>query len=842
MKAKLSQAQQQWQREQSATAFPRFIEDGVEVTDESVWAWVQIPDGSTQLLEDDELANETVSTAQALRSLLPVGMEYHIKIVWAPMSSERYRAQWDILETVRAPGLSDYIDLGCHRIDENARVGYFRRRIVLLGLRWSSATADSAATATTKAAARQLRSETLSYRQAQQRANAVRADVAGWISRMGTSPLRAQPAPAGLIAWAYAREMRRGQALQVPEGSEFSGARLTGLMAGEVHPPGGAEPYVTCIDAHTGQRRYVSVLVPAVNGFPVEELEIPGGEWLEALCELDGVEASVRGVNVGRQGTLDKISAAERVVGSQLREAGEQGATPPPEMQTAQDTLAERRQEITRRVDVETTNHCRWIVTAESPQALAEQVKTVQQHYAGIVDLHVPPYVQDLLWQEILPGDRVRVPEFGQDQPLRTLVGSWFHGGSRIGDSIGPYLGENLGSTPGPVQMHFTSRAAEHVGQPLTVTFTGKSGEAKSTSAVLCLLSVLANGAWGLLVDTKGDLVGVCEVAEQVLGIPVQRVDIMSPDAAGMMDPLRFAAGTEDARGLMLDALLAALSSEDRRRGETVLERAVDAVLARPRQEWSATAVLDALEADPSSEIARELGETLRRRAKLAQLRPVLGQLTAGGQALLHGRGLIYLGLSGLDFPRHTPDPDQWSVAQRASMATFRTSLAYALHQSRHQPEIPKWVCLTELHLLTAYPEGKAFVEWLARAGRALKLGLFLDSQSATDLAGIPGLVEQILCSFAFRADGRAEQDAQAALLHRPEPGPQLRAAQAGLGTGQCVVRDRDNQLGVMAFDRLTRWIAETLSTDAGLDTGDYTTNPDEPSSGQPAQRTEISS
>ena len=136
-----------------------------------------------------------------------------------------------------------------------------------------------------------------------------------------------------------------------------------------------------------------------------------------------------------------------------------------------------------------------------------------------------------------------------------------------------------------------------------------------------------------------------------------------------------------------------------------------------------------------------------------------------------------------------------------------------------------KVVALTELHLLTAYPEGRAFVDWLARVGRALKTYLLLDSQSARDLADMVALLEQILMAFCFQATGTVEQNAQAVLLGRPDPGPRLRAAMADLEIGQCVARDRHRRLTVMEFDRLTQWIADTLSTDAADDTPDLDTH-----------------
>ena len=344
---------------------------------------------------------------------------------------------------------------------------------------------------------------------------------------------------------------------------------------------------------------------------------------------------------------------------------------------------------------------------------------------------------------------------------------------------------------------------------PTTLVFTGRSGGGKSTAVELTLAGLLAEGAWALLVDNKGDLAGIVEVARQILGVTVQEIDVLDTLCAGTMDPMRFAPGADEARTLTLDAMLGALSADDRRRGETVLEAAIDHVLNQPRQSWSSPAVINALlelpSDDSAAEVAHSIATTLEVRARTPQLRAVLGKLEPRAKPLMTGRGLVYLRLDGLDLPRHTPDPAQWSVAQRGSMATMRIAFSYALLQSRQARAMVKVVALTELHLLTAYPEGRAFVDWLARVGRALKTYLLLDSQSARDLADMVALLEQILMAFCFQATGTTEQDAQAVLLGRPEPGPRLRAAMAALEVGQCVGRDRHRRLTVMEFDRLTQ-------------------------------------
>lgn len=829
-----TRARQTFERITSPPAAPRLIADGVEVTDDGLWAWAQIPAGSTYLLEDDDLTRATWDTSAAMASLLPAGAEYHIKVMWAGYSADDYITSWASLQTVRAPGADAYVDLGARRITRNTEDGHFRRRIVLLGLRWPEGNTVSAADRVGRSARRRWRSPNAAHKDAHERMLEVSADIDRWFGQLNRSPLRGVQAPAGLIAWAFAREMRRVP-IDAPGEAMLAGPVLVDLMQGVVNPTVNPN-YVVVTDLKTGARQFVTVLSPAVNGFPVDELEIPGGEWLEMLTELPGVEASVRGINHGQAGSIAMIDQGRKLTRSQSREAETHGAHVPLEVAHADEALNLRRQEITRRQDVMTTNHARWVIAAADPEELEDRIAELRDRYTGVLRLEVVPHVQGLLWQELLPGDRVRVPEFGQHQPMRTLAGSWFHGGSTIGDSTGPYFGANLGSTPGPVQCHIVSRAASDRSRPTTISFTGQSGSGKSTAVMMALLGALAEGAWTLLVDPKGDLGGVVDVAQRLLQVPVQVVDVLDPAASGTMDPMRFAPGPDLARSLTLDAFLGALSTDDRRRGEVVLEGAIDAVLHGPKPAWSAQTVIAHLlatpEAAPHASTARELGQTLAVRSKQAQMRAVLGPMSPHAQPLLPGRGLVYLGLAGLDLPRHNPDPDKWTVAERCSMTTFRVSLGYALQQSNHVRQLKKLVALTELHLITGYPEGKAFVEWLARTGRALQTWLLLDTQAAADLAVLTGLVEQIVMSFAFRASGRDEQDAQAVLLKRPDPGPRLRLMQASLGTGDAIMLDRHGAIAPIHVDLMAEWIAAALSTDAEEDSPTAPQETDEAATG----------
>ena len=382
---------------------------------------------------------------------------------------------------------------------------------------------------------------------------------------MARSTLHGAPAPAGMIAWSYAREVRR-TALPVPDTAAVTGPMLAGLCHGDIDPT--LDPrFVRVTDLATGTAQYVSILTAAAgNGFPAQDLELPGGEWLEILTDIPGVEASVRGVNHGQVGSRALLDRGLKTARSQVTEAEEAGAPIPGDAVEALDTLTDRRAEVQHRHDVEGTHHARWVVTADTPESCRSGSRRCSNGTTGSSSCSRSRTFRTCCGRNCCPGDRVRVPEFGHDQPLRTLAGSWFHGGSPFGDPDGPYMGANLGSSADPVQLHIASRTDTDRTMPTTLVFTGRSGGGKSTAACLTLLGLLAEGAWALLVDNKGDLAGIVDTARRILGVTVQEIDVLDPACAGTMDPMRFAPTADEARTLTLDVLLGALSADDRRR------------------------------------------------------------------------------------------------------------------------------------------------------------------------------------------------------------------------------------------------------------------------------------
>src|SRR5690625_5292547 len=136
------------------------------------------------------------------------------------------------------------------------------------------------------------------------------------------------------------------------------------------------------------------------------------------------------------------------------------------------------------------------------------------------------------LWLETLPGDHVRVNDLRHVADAELLFGSLFWGGSAVGPDEGPVQHWLTGSTPGFTRFDVTRSSRER--DATTVAQFGLSGRGKSLAGLLMMLEQAFMGGWGLLLDFKGDMTGVVNVADEY-GLPHSRT-VIDENASGSLD------------------------------------------------------------------------------------------------------------------------------------------------------------------------------------------------------------------------------------------------------------------------------------------------------------------
>lgn len=816
-------------RDDADLDLPRAIATGITVHRDQVWAWVTIPTRSTDEENTDTIHRLTIDGASELRRLIPADTQFQFKIQWGRWSAEEYRrAEVERLggEDRLTPGQRAYVELGAARIEQNA----YPRRQVLLGIALKVAKGTELPAALRKST-RSAGGEGAELEDAQLALHRAYDSARAWHARMATTTFAAHASTVTELAWALRRDIRRTGGW-LPTGPLAQAGSVARLAGGAHADPGPRHMTIATDDGPT----LVRCLVPSVDGFPSADLELPGGEWLRELTLVDDiddtspavpVEVSIRGRSLAPTAAAKLLTEALSLTKEQGREASQGTAEEPPEeILEARAVLAERLKEVRQGTVGMVADNVTWILEAPTEDRLDRITSALIDRYGSHgITLWAPENVQHVLYKETVLGDRLRFRDCEQIRPWTTLVGGWFHGGSEVGDGVGPLLGGVIGSTPAPFRTRLTDAQLQN--EPVTSVFAGRSRAGKSTAVMLSLAAEVIYGAHGILTDYKGDLYGIVPML-RAFGVEVTEVSTID-QASGSMDFFRFVTSPVEAASRAGDYLGQMLGlSGDRdgdRRVKSYIRRAAQGVAARKDPaERSTHAIITALAGGTVTNetadgpvtvpdtFAREIGRDLLDLAADPLALPVAGAPDPSLRPLPAGPGLVYMRFNDLRMPSREKPRSAWSDGERLSVGLMQAGFAYAVYMAGRVKGIPKIVALTELHLISGYDFGKELIGWLARMGAALDCNLLLDTQAVAELAAVEGLLDQVSATYCFKVATDDEADAQAKLLGLA-PEPLIRARQRAWHPGQCEARDRHGRIAPVAWDYLSAEIATWLNT-----------------------------
>ncbi|WP_327359702.1 ATP-binding protein [Streptomyces sp. NBC_01304] len=790
------------------------VADGLVVTDTGAEAWFTLSSANTDLMPEDRQDSEQDAAALALAKVLP-GYDCHLRIIWARLDGEIYREE--ARQIFSAGDVERVAAMWAQRLDGLD----LPQRHILLGIR--IAERDSAANATVKngvAGALGVGKTGLDDTEL--------AHLDGLARRMErrleATPWRARIAPAELLAWAISRESFRPQPAP-PRLPTISGAALVRLTQSKAIPHA---DHVRMMDARGETAAWVSVL--AMPAFP-EQLITPGEqEWLRCLSEISYVhpttgddqlvcpEASVR-FNVWRKGAAIKSVDKQRQSAKEQRRSAAEGSAGETfaETEETEAVMEELRRQMSRDGMTLLEDHPRIIVSStESLDDLRARCDAVVAHYAGLsIDVVVASEEQRELWLEAQIGDMLRVLDLGHIRTTDALAASMFWGGSEAGDDDGPIAGLLTGTTPGVCRIDITAGSAR--GDATTTAFVGRSGRGKTTSMMLATLIAGLKGAFSLMLGFKGDEAGLVKAGEY-LGLPSHHVTcgVETPAVADVFRLLP----KGDAALQVVSQLMIILPSRMQDAGvETHLLRAANAVAQH--DDAATYQVIELLQAS-SDPLAVEAGDALAELSQTQLGAPLLGRPRPGASPLRPEPGLWLVQVPGLTMPQAGTKPSEMTMTERASLALMRGLIAYALNTSARPDlrNLPKVVAIPEVHVLTGTDDGRRFVDYIARTGRALDTSLAIDTQDPKSLLGMDGVLEAITTVLAFEQSTRSQQDAMAELLRLPISAS-TRALIHGVGKdthgeirhGHCIIRDRRDRVATMQWDAPSYELLRALST-----------------------------
>ncbi|MFW5416368.1 ATP-binding protein [Nocardiopsis sp. CNT-189] len=455
----------------------------------------------------------------------------------------------------------------------------------------------------------------------------------------------------------------------------------------------------------------------------------------------------------------------------------------------------------------------RLMVSAPTESELVQRVEAVVEHYRDIgIDVVNSTGDQLSLFNESLPGDRIRLGAYAQRQPLRTIAGGMPTATVDLGDRrdpsqggggwTGPYIGETLGRARSIV--HFDPMVAAARNRPTAIAITGEPGGGKTTLALLLIYQLALRGVTVTAIDPKGD----AESLVRLLQRRGRKARIMSLGSAqpGLLDPFAFGDDLPTKKTMATETLRLLLPrmSEER---ESAMIQAVAAVSNQPKP--SLAKVVQYLERshDPAS---RNLGAVLQSMSEM-RLASLCFDPQGDAQVDTEGWTTVFT-LGGLTLPDSTIQRDDYSYEQRLSVALLYLVSQFARRLmnglDRH---LPKAIFLDEAWAVTSTPEGAKLVPEVSRMGRSRNTALILVSQNAGDL--LNEQVTNCLSSvFTFRSSERYEVESVMSLLG-VEPTEEHQAMLRNLGNGECIFRDLDGRAGRIGVDLISEELLRWLDT-----------------------------
>lgn len=799
----------------------RVLSDGLAITATKAEAWFVLGTSNTDLMSDEELDRELDLVVKGVGAVVK-DTWCHLKIMWTVHTGADYAASMDGYYTTGE--WQRWLAMRAAHIDRLAPP----KRILVLGVTLTDdVTHDTTAFEQLAAPVTGVEQHRVSRGD-----YAVYSGRLGKLARqLGSTRLRARPAPVETVAWAISRE-GYGYETPVPESGIVAGATLKELTAGRVVP---YPDHLAVYDRAGEIASYRQILtVPVIP----QELEVPGdGNWLHTLGEATRItdegdevpvlaEASVRFKVLSRKESLKLAEDARLQAKEQRYSAAKHEGETSDEILESEEVASRLKTEITRDGTIFVRYHPRLIVNGATLDECRANADTITSYYAD-KGITVAPGTDEQreLWLESLVGDNLRVEDLGQISDGYGFFNSLFWGGSTLGTKRGPAIGQISGHTSGlaRIDLNFAKR-----GLPTSVGIFGNSGQGKTTLMELLCLEVGFAGGWGMMWDWKGDTKGLVDVARE-FGIPSALMRF-GPEHAGAVDLFRALPLAE--APLQIARQLALLANATQKQyAETAALAAANEVARSPEPTtWKVLQLLSRSENADYAAFGRaliEMSETSIGRVLLAE--------PSGESLLTSDPGIWVLQMPGMTPPKSDLAPEQWDISQRLSLAALRAVTTYGLHVSSSQKlrTLQKLIAIPELHFVLRTSDGADFIETTARTGRAFGTGLVLDNQDADGAASIPGLAEQFVCVFGFKLTTAPQQDAEADFLGMDANewtrdiigslGPAIndeynRDDTTGDDTvatlkGDCFYRDATGQLAHIKVDLPDPWLQEMLDT-----------------------------
>lgn len=626
-----------------------------------------------------------------------------------------------------------------------------------------------------------------------------------------TSRVKGKRATSTQIAWLIKKSMFPGMHVPDPQDSPHASwgyGELQSLVTGVIKNDR-RHLEISQFDPMTGEETTGYRATLSFSRFP-DVMEYPRVEpWIHSASILPF------DVDIHTRFTIEPALRVKKEVSKKIKDAKDQlanasgsGQETPLEMQEQYEVATNLEYELNRQRRPWIYARHRAVIEAPTLDLLRSNAQQLIEHYRSENITVVWPATDQLsLFQETMPGDKVRDNAFYQRHVLDILGAGMPHGSGTVGDSIltgedgkqrgwiGQYLGYTTSRVKEIVCLSVHSAIARNNSPGLAIT--GAPGGGKSFSAFTMTYQMALEGVWTIYLDPKADAGPIVELP----GLKNPKKFDLREGNDGLLDPFSIGNSVPEKQLLALETvrLLTGSLPHDQ---ESALIESIQKVAHSTQYEPSLDRVVDDLYT-PRNKKENVPAYNLGAKLNLVRDLPFANLCFSPQKSVNHLRpdeGLTVVTLLGLSLPSASMSEESYSYENRLAVGVMYllTSFTRQLMLSLNKRQ-PKAIVIDEAWAITSTPQGAKIVPEVARMGRSHNTALILVSQNAGDLLS-EGITNSISIKIAYRANVRDEV-VNVLKLFDLEQGMGIEETIQQLKNGECLIKDADLRVARVQVD-----------------------------------------
>ena len=562
------------------------------------------------------------------------------------------------------------------------------------------------------------------------------------------------------------------------------------------------------IEHGTGSSSYQTFLT--ITNIP-NDLEFPDCEWIYMLQQRNlQAEIYIHIRNIEHREAVRKIDFQRRAANSQIENIQVANAEIPDDLLNSKEEIDALEAELKSAklpICQTTVTIC---VADSSYEALEEKASMIKREYEDINFIVERPLTDQIpLFIQSIPSVGFTIQDFIMRLTPTSLASGIIGATHELGDIIGAYIGKT-GLEQKNVFLDLRQACLSNTSA--STVFYGNLGVGKSFNANLITYLHVMYGAYGLIIDPKGERTHWVTDMLALKGMITLVTLALDKTYRGTLDPFNiFRDNVEEAAELATNLLSELFKINPKDRKYTALLEALNKIQKEDLP--SMRLLADILSAFPEEDPLQEDALLLSRQIKLLQNAGMSQLLIGDGteQAISLDNRLNILQVQNLKLPSPDTKKEDYTQEENISTVLMMVITAFARKFVHSHKNNFKVILFDESWMLGKTIEGEKLMSYVARMSRSLYTSMILNGHSVTDLPN-EGIRNSITYKFCFKTGNTAEAERMLDFLKLEKTKDNIQLIMS-LRNAQCLFQDLNGRVGVLKFDAVFDDLIKIFST-----------------------------